>query len=395
MAYSPTALAQNCQASTSETTIYTVGSGLQAIVKQIVLANVTSSAAVYSVSIVPSGGTAGVTNRILEQVSIPANSTVNFDLSQVMDTGDFISIKQGTSSACTATVSGVELTASSAASAFTFLDAAGDLMYASADDTPARLAIGTAGQVLTVNSGATAPEWAAATGGIAATLLDAKGDLIVASAADTTARLAVGTNGHVLTADSGEATGVKWAAPSGTSVWDLAVDESGTSFTNWTGTAGTWASDGTLINQTNTSVAHKYAVYNTNQPLAMCVIQLDVKLNSGTGGDQRAGILLGGSNAMNLYVQTTDSGTTFKIVAESHAAAVAKAAVTLAGTGYGTWYTIKALSTGSAISYWVGGTFIGTARSSGNADTTTLQLHGYSAAASYRNIKLWTFGLPS
>jgi hypothetical protein len=46
------------------------------------------------------------------------------------------------------------------------VDAAGDLIYATADDTPARLAIGTAGQVLQVNSGATAPEWAApATGG--------------------------------------------------------------------------------------------------------------------------------------------------------------------------------------------------------------------------------------
>lgn len=45
------------------------------------------------------------------------------------------------------------------------IDAAGDLVYGSADDTPARLGIGTAGQVLTVNSGATAPEWAAAAGG--------------------------------------------------------------------------------------------------------------------------------------------------------------------------------------------------------------------------------------
>jgi hypothetical protein len=41
------------------------------------------------------------------------------------------------------------------------VDAAGDLIYATADDTPARLALGTAGQVLTVNSGATAPEWKA------------------------------------------------------------------------------------------------------------------------------------------------------------------------------------------------------------------------------------------
>jgi hypothetical protein len=47
------------------------------------------------------------------------------------------------------------------------------------------------------------------------TILDAKGDLISATAADTPARLAVGTNGQVLTADSTTATGLKWAAPAG------------------------------------------------------------------------------------------------------------------------------------------------------------------------------------
>lgn len=41
----------------------------------------------------------------------------------------------------------------------TIIDAAGDLIYGASNDTPARLAIGTAGQVLRVNSGATAPEW--------------------------------------------------------------------------------------------------------------------------------------------------------------------------------------------------------------------------------------------
>jgi len=46
-------------------------------------------------------------------------------------------------------------------------------------------------------------------------LIDAKGDLIAGSAADTPARLAVGTNGQVLTADSAEATGVKWATGGG------------------------------------------------------------------------------------------------------------------------------------------------------------------------------------
>lgn len=45
------------------------------------------------------------------------------------------------------------------------IDAAGDLLIGTADDTVGRLALGTAGQVLTVNAGATAPEWAAPAGG--------------------------------------------------------------------------------------------------------------------------------------------------------------------------------------------------------------------------------------
>ena len=47
-------------------------------------------------------------------------------------------------------------------------------------------------------------------------IVDAKGDLISATAADTPARLAVGTNGQILSADSTEATGLKWiASPAG------------------------------------------------------------------------------------------------------------------------------------------------------------------------------------
>ncbi len=45
------------------------------------------------------------------------------------------------------------------------------------------------------------------------TIFDAKGDLIVATAADTPARLAVGSANQVLTVDSSTATGLKWAAP--------------------------------------------------------------------------------------------------------------------------------------------------------------------------------------
>jgi hypothetical protein len=51
------------------------------------------------------------------------------------------------------------------------LTTTGDIYYASAANTPARLGIGTASQILAVNSGATAPEWVAAPASGSMTLL--------------------------------------------------------------------------------------------------------------------------------------------------------------------------------------------------------------------------------
>jgi len=48
--------------------------------------------------------------------------------------------------------------------------------------------------------------------GISASIIDAKGDLIVGTADNTVGRLAVGTDGHTLVADSGAATGLAYSA---------------------------------------------------------------------------------------------------------------------------------------------------------------------------------------
>lgn len=91
-----------------------------------------------------------------------------------------------------------------------------ELLGDSIDTTLVDLKGGTTGQVLSKTSGTDMDfTWVTTddTNAIQNAIVDAKGDLIAATAADTPARLAVGTNGHVLTADSTAATGIKWAAP--------------------------------------------------------------------------------------------------------------------------------------------------------------------------------------
>ena len=76
---------------------------------------------------------------------------------------------------------------------------------------------GTTGQVLSKTTNADMDfTWVTTddTNAIQNSIVDAKGDLIGATAADTPARLAVGTNGQVLTADSTAATGLAWASAS-------------------------------------------------------------------------------------------------------------------------------------------------------------------------------------
>ena len=88
------------------------------------------------------------------------------------------------------------------------VDAKGDLIAATAADTPARLAVGTNGQSLVADStAATGLKWQSDT---VNTVIDAKGDLLAGTAADTLSRIAVGTDYGFLQADAAQATGLLW-----------------------------------------------------------------------------------------------------------------------------------------------------------------------------------------
>ena len=158
------------------------------------------------------------------------------------------------------------------------------------------------------------------------TILDAKGDLISATAADTPARLAVGTNGHVLTADSTTATGLKWAAAAagGGKVLQVVFASYATETTS---TSSTYADTGLTATITPTLNTSKVLVIVTQQGVRknltnstnMVKIKLlrgatDIlKMGDAIGATYTASnINIGSVSATYLDSPATTSATTYK-----------------------------------------------------------------------------------
>lgn len=94
------------QPGTTSTLLHTVSSGKKTIVKNVVICNTTSTAATLSLYF----GAATAANQIMNAYSVRANDTVMVELSAVLDAADVIRALQGTSSALTVHISGVEVT---------------------------------------------------------------------------------------------------------------------------------------------------------------------------------------------------------------------------------------------------------------------------------------------
>jgi hypothetical protein len=129
---------------------------------------------------------------------------------------------------------------------------------------------GTTGQVLAKASGTDLDfSWVAQddSNAIQNAIVDAKGDLIAASAADTPARLAIGANGTVLTADSAEATGMKWATTGAAGkVLQVVQATTSTAVTNTTTTFADTGLSGTITPSATTSkvLVMTMQVYSSN-----------------------------------------------------------------------------------------------------------------------------------
>lgn len=89
-------------------TIYTAPAGRSAMVREVVVCNVTGGSVSLSLSFCVSGATPGDVNRVLKNAPIEPNATVIFTFMQVLPTGGFVSAMASAAASLTVTVSGVE-----------------------------------------------------------------------------------------------------------------------------------------------------------------------------------------------------------------------------------------------------------------------------------------------
>jgi hypothetical protein len=92
---------------TAATTQYTTPASRQDVIKDMELCNTTGAAITVILNVVPTGGSATTANQVFSSASIPANQTLHWTGTIVMNAGDFISTATS-GVGVTATVSGLE-----------------------------------------------------------------------------------------------------------------------------------------------------------------------------------------------------------------------------------------------------------------------------------------------
>jgi len=227
----------------------------------------------------------------------------------------------------------------------------GDIAYRSSTaNVNTRLGLGTAGQVLKVNSGGTAPEWASDATGMT-NPLTTTGDTIYSSSGTTPARLGIGSTGNVLTVAGGVPT---WAAP-------------GAAGANWSllNSGGTALTGAQTITVSGISGKDKIMVLISDASSASANSVIAVQLNTDT--------------ASNYYFYGTLSGFTASYAASSFSKLASG----------GTQIAIAKMSTGDAASLTAGYCLLTGCNSSG---AKVFNSHGGGSAGSSNTQRFYSLG---
>ena len=96
MSYAYRVLGQSAPSATTDTDVYTVGSGKQAIVSTITVANRAASAATYRIAIRPAGATIANQHYIAYDVTVNANDTTMITVGFTLATTDVVTVYAST-----------------------------------------------------------------------------------------------------------------------------------------------------------------------------------------------------------------------------------------------------------------------------------------------------------
>lgn len=103
-------LGQASPADTSNANLYTVGSGTEAIVSTICVANLTSTAATFRIACRPAGATVANQHWIAYDVSLGGNDSITLTLGIALAAADVLTVRSGTANALAFSAFGVEIT---------------------------------------------------------------------------------------------------------------------------------------------------------------------------------------------------------------------------------------------------------------------------------------------
>jgi hypothetical protein len=140
----------------------------------------------------------------------------------------------------------------------------------------------------------------------AATLVDAKGDLLVGTANDTLARVGVGTNGQVLTADSAEAAGVKWAAAAGGGGDPPSLNMASSTVGHYISPAG---ADGQIGTGSFVGRYQNLYLFPFFMPVAATIDRIAIEVTTSGTGDLRLGLYQAGVVSGGVATLIVDAGT--------------------------------------------------------------------------------------
>lgn len=85
-------LGQSAPSATTATDVYTVGSGLQAVISTVTIANRGTGSATYRVSVRPDGAAQANQHYIAYDATVPANDTIALTLGLTMDAADVVTV---------------------------------------------------------------------------------------------------------------------------------------------------------------------------------------------------------------------------------------------------------------------------------------------------------------